>query len=561
MNAVQFNRLTHINYAFAQPNSDGSIQAIPNASKLQALVPAAHAWGVKVLISFGGGTDDSAFENLAPNAGARANFVNSTVALLDAYGLDGADIDWEYPEVGQSSANFTQLMSELSSALHARGKLLTAAVVSDGNTQRIQNGVFALVDFLNIMTYDGGDPHANYDWTVAFVQRWKDRGLPASKTIVGIPFYSRPGGYSYAQLVSADPANAFRDCTTYNGQQTCYNGIPTVQRKTQWAMSNAGGVMSWELSQDATGPYSLITTIDQATSSVPYGPISGLAHKCMDVRSGQSANGTPIQLWSCNGTSAQSWTVDWTNNSGAIRALGKCLDVPSSSTANGVALQLYDCNWSGAQTWQSLADGSLRNANSGKCIGAWGWGTADGTRLVQWDCTGDTNQLWQIPGHPVPVKSGWVIGLAGKCLDVQASRTENGTPVQIYSCNGSGAQTWSLDAGSLRALGKCLDVPNSSSANGTRLQLWDCNGSTSQVWQPFWDGSVRNISSGKCLDVPNSNASDGNRVQIFDCNGTAAQHWRVPSLNRSRRTRRAPDGASERQVVPVDVGDQLHRAG
>ena len=293
-------------------------------------------------------------------------------------------------------------------------------------------------------------------------------------------------------------------------------------------MSNAGGVMSWELSQDATGPYSLITTIDQATSSVPYGPISGLAHKCMDVRSGQSANGTPIQLWSCNGTSAQSWTVDRTNNAAPSAPLANASTSRprrpptasrcSSTTATGPA-----------RSWRSLADGSLWNANSGKCIGAWGWGTADGTRLVQWDCTGDTNQLWQVPGHPVPVKSGWVIGLAGKCLDVQASRTANGTPVQIYGCNGSPAQTWSLDAGSLRALGKCLDVPNSSGANGTRLQLWDCNGSTSQVWQPFWDGSVRNISSGKCLDVPNSNAADGNRVQIFDCNGTAAQHWQVPS--------------------------------
>jgi len=72
VNTVQYNRLSHINYAFAQPNSDGSIQPVPNASKLQSLVATAHQWGVKVLISFGGGTDDSAFEALAGNATGRA---------------------------------------------------------------------------------------------------------------------------------------------------------------------------------------------------------------------------------------------------------------------------------------------------------------------------------------------------------------------------------------------------------------------------------------------------------------------------------------------------------
>ena len=524
VNTVQYNRLSHINYAFAQPNSDGSIQPVPNASKLQSLVSTAHQWGVKVLISFGGGTDDSAFEALAGNATGRAAFVNATVSLLGSYGLDGADIDWEYPEVGQSSANFTQLMSQLSAALHARGKLLTAAVVSDGNTQRIQNAVFPLVDFLNIMTYDGGSPHANYDWTISFVQRWKDRGLPAAKTVVGVPFYSRPVAYSFAQLVAIDPANAFRDCTTVNGTQVCYNGVPTVQRKTQWAMANAGGIMSWELSQDTTGPFSLITTIDQATSSVPYGPITGLVHKCIDVRSGQSVNGTPIQLYSCNGSGAQSWTID----GGALRALGKCLDVPNSSTANGVAVQLYDCNGSGAQSWTSLANGSLRNARSGKCLDVSNWGTADGTRLWQWDCYGGPNQLWQIPGHPIPVRSGQISGLGGKCIDIRASGTANGTPVQLYGCNGSAAQSWALDSGALRALGKCLDVPGSATANGSKVQLWDCNASAAQLWLPAGDRTLRNIHSGRCLDVPGSIATDGARLQLWDCNGTAAQRWLVP---------------------------------
>ena len=49
-------------------------------------------------------------------------------------------------------------MTELGTALHARGKLLTAAVISNGNTQGVQPAVFGQVDFLNIMLYDGGTP-------------------------------------------------------------------------------------------------------------------------------------------------------------------------------------------------------------------------------------------------------------------------------------------------------------------------------------------------------------------------------------------------------------------
>jgi hypothetical protein len=31
------------------------------------------------------------------------------------------------------------------------------------------------------------------------------------------------------------------------------------------------------------------------------------ADKCVDVKDQQTANGTPLQLWSCGGTSNQKW--------------------------------------------------------------------------------------------------------------------------------------------------------------------------------------------------------------------------------------------------------------
>ena len=102
------------------------------------------------------------------------------------------------------------------------------------------------------------------------------------------PFYSRPGYYSYAQLVAMDPANADRDCTMVNGAQQCYNGRPTIRRKTQWAMANAGGMMNWELSQDTGTATSLVSTIfDTASVAQRTGQITGVGGKCVDVAAAQ----------------------------------------------------------------------------------------------------------------------------------------------------------------------------------------------------------------------------------------------------------------------------------
>ncbi|MET0234805.1 MAG: glycosyl hydrolase family 18 protein, partial [Kibdelosporangium sp.] len=375
VNSIQYTKLTHINYAFALPNSNGTLQAIPDQNKLRSLVTLGHNNGVKVSLAIGGWNDgnDSAFEALAGNAGSRTTFVNSVISAIDQFGLDGVDIDWEYPDPGQSGNNFTALMGQLSTELHNRGKLLTAAVVSGGSTANgVQPAVFGYVDWLNIMAYDGGSPHAGYDWSIQSANGWKARGLPASKTVLGVPFYSRPGYLTYAQIVAMNPANANVDCINSGGQQ-CYNGIPTIKRKTQWAMANAGGIMNWELSQDTTGATSLVSAIFEVANggTTPpvgrTGAITGIAGKCIDVAGASSANGAAVQLYACNATGAQTWTV---STDGTLRALGKCMDAAAAGTANGTVIQLYDCNGSGAQGWQAQSNGTLRNTASGRCLDA-----------------------------------------------------------------------------------------------------------------------------------------------------------------------------------------------
>ncbi|MEU5936707.1 glycosyl hydrolase family 18 protein [Micromonospora sp. NPDC047187] len=403
INTIQYNKLTHINYAFVLPNSNGTLQGVDGA-RLSSLVSQGHANNVKVSIAVGGWNDgnDSAFETLAANATSRTNFVNNLINFVNQYNLDGVDMDWEYPDPGASANNYTTLMTQLSSALHSRGKLLTAAVVSEGGSvQGVQTAVFNQVDWLNIMAYDGGSPHANYDWSINSINLWKARGLPASKAVLGIPFYSRPVYYNYSYLVGLDPANANRDCATIGGSQQCWNGIPTVKRKTQWALANAGGVMNWELSQDTSGSTSLLSamydTIMGGTTPPPTGrtgQITGIAGKCVDVASASTANGTAVQLWGCNGTNAQTWTVA---SDSTLRALGKCADITSGSTANGAKVQLWDCNGSGAQVWQAQSNGTLRNPQSNKCLDASDNSSADGTRLQIWDCFAGANQRWTLP--------------------------------------------------------------------------------------------------------------------------------------------------------------------
>ncbi|TWI90920.1 glycosyl hydrolase family 18 protein [Chitinophaga japonensis] len=260
VNAIQYSKLTHINYAFLLPTATGGLQPIENPSKLQSLVSMGHANGVKVLIAVGGWNngDDSGFESLAANSSYRAAFVTNMLNFVNQYGLDGVDIDWEYPDQGASANNFVALMTQLSAALHAQGKLLTAAVVGTGG-ESILSSVFSQVDFLNLMAYDFNNyDHSTYNYASQSLAYWKGKGLPAAKAILGVPFYGRPSWESFATLI-ARGASPYAD--TYNG--VGYNGITTIKSKTDLAYTQGGGIMMWELSQDAVGAYSLLSAIHE----------------------------------------------------------------------------------------------------------------------------------------------------------------------------------------------------------------------------------------------------------------------------------------------------------
>ncbi|MFG3049905.1 ricin-type beta-trefoil lectin domain protein [Kitasatospora sp. NPDC048239] len=126
----------------------------------------------------------------------------------------------------------------------------------------------------------------------------------------------------------------------------------------------------------------------------PVGQITGYGNKCVDVRGGSPANGTPVQIYDCIGTAAQQWKI---GADGTVRALGRCLDVKGGNSAQGTLVQIYDCNGTGAQQWQARADGSLFNPQSGRCLDDLGFSTTNGNQLGIWDCNGYANQVWHLP--------------------------------------------------------------------------------------------------------------------------------------------------------------------
>lgn len=269
INTIQYNNLTHINYAFAIPTSDGSLLPLENASAATQIIQTAHQNGVKVLLAIGGwsynGTPlEATFMSATSTQDKVVKFGNAIIAMAKQYGFDGVDIDWEHPRTdGTSKQQYEALMVYLKGELKKSNMLLTAAVLSGVTPEGViywdsaaqTDTVINTVDWFNVMAYDGGDGirHSTYDFAVLSANYWKNtRHMPAEKVVLGVPFYGRPSWASYAEILAANPNAYNTDISVINGMEAYYNGIPTIKAKTQWACDNVGGIMIWELSQDTT---------------------------------------------------------------------------------------------------------------------------------------------------------------------------------------------------------------------------------------------------------------------------------------------------------------------
>ncbi|MBL7941548.1 MAG: hypothetical protein JNM00_02220 [Flavobacteriales bacterium] len=238
---IDYSKYTIINYAFFQPNPDGTVTGLdpwadenllqgqinwsttpPSHYPNTGLVDLAHNAGVKVLISVGGWTLSNNFPAIAADPARRLTFAQSCADLIAFYNLDGIDIDWEYPGFAEHSgtpadeANYVLLLQQVRQHLDALGitnnetYLLTAALPA--GPSHMENidwaGIEPLLDLMNIMSYDFNgtwnsecnhnsplyEPAvSNPDFSChdAITQLLGPLNMPADKLVLGVPFYGR----------------------------------------------------------------------------------------------------------------------------------------------------------------------------------------------------------------------------------------------------------------------------------------------------------------------------------------------------------------------------------
>ena len=249
--------LTQINYAFARIDPDTLTIALENPAhdkkNLAALRKLRQQNGhLKLLISVGGWSDSQHFSDAAATAARREAFAASCVDFVVAQGLDGVDLDWEYPVSGGAPGtihrpadkqNFTKLLQELRTRLDRQGRrdgkdysLTIAGAAGSWYLNQIEAVKVAdIVDHIFLMGYD---LHGPWDTSADFnaplytpsgaspqgkssiadsVQAYLDKGIPAEKLVLGMPLY----GYAYQGVSSQN-----------NGLYSTYTSAKSVSYRT-----------------------------------------------------------------------------------------------------------------------------------------------------------------------------------------------------------------------------------------------------------------------------------------------------------------------------------------
>jgi GH18 family chitinase len=273
-NNFDFSKVTHINIAFKNPSAAGNLP--PMTSDEQYFITKAHQNNVKVFLSIGGGaiSSNASWINRYDNLMAPANLTNF-VGKLTRYSvnnnLDGLDIDLEGDAIDPDL--YGPFIEELHDSLALENKLITCALSQGYGAANVPDYALFFFDWINIMAYDATGPwggeghHSTYNFAVSNINYWKNRGLPKSKCVLGLPFYGygfdaafSNNGYQYKDIVASYAGADQKDTI---GNTIYYNGIPTIEAKTILAMNQGGGVMIWELSQDASGNSSLLKAINE----------------------------------------------------------------------------------------------------------------------------------------------------------------------------------------------------------------------------------------------------------------------------------------------------------
>ena len=268
---VDLSLITDLNIAFVHPDTQGNFTGNPEYTNV---ISAAHNKNVRVFFSIGGGSPPPNLGELVATAGGRDKLVDGIVKLLDTYNFDGVDIDLENDLINEHYAPFVYAVAR---AVKARNKLVTAALAK-WNSDKIADSTLAKYDFINVMSYDATGPwnpgkpgpHSPYSMAVNdFKYYTETRKIAPGKILIGLPFYGygfngAPTSMTYKNIIKDHRGSELKDEINVGGGTVYYNGIPTIESKTKFAVeNNAAGVMIWQLLQDSSDDKSLLKAINK----------------------------------------------------------------------------------------------------------------------------------------------------------------------------------------------------------------------------------------------------------------------------------------------------------
>jgi chitinase len=276
LNTVPFDKVTHINLTFFNPDDTLGGNFTSDLSPLTPFVKAAHAKNVKVLLSIGGGSRHTWYAALLKDD-KRDKLIDGFVNSVLKYDFDGINNDIEGSDVDENYEKFTVGISK---ALKSNNKLFTASLPGNPRPQ-VTDLAIAAYDYINIMSYDHSGawaptrpgPHASYEQSVTDLENLRTkRGVPDQKLNLGVPFYGKAFGpeftspivsMNYKQIIALYPgAESADEWKTPEGKTIYYNGMPTIKNKVLLAKEKAGGIMIWQLLADDPGPKSLLQVIN-----------------------------------------------------------------------------------------------------------------------------------------------------------------------------------------------------------------------------------------------------------------------------------------------------------
>ena len=199
--------VTAINYLGGYPNETHNGIDLHNPQRLTKITQLKEENpDLKIILSMGG-AGSGGWSEMAGDPELREAFVADCKRVVDEYGLDGVDFDWEFPASPEEEADYINLFKETREIL-GDDKVVTAAAGFLGNGFDMKEAMKYL-DYVNMMTYDMGwqapyhhtalrrSPLAGVSTVEESIEAFKEKGLDYKDMVLGLAFYGRGDGKNF----------------------------------------------------------------------------------------------------------------------------------------------------------------------------------------------------------------------------------------------------------------------------------------------------------------------------------------------------------------------------